>query len=80
MCRVFNNINVAVLGLLVSVLAVSCEKVYPVDPVLPSRYDQVLLMYSAGYNSLSGDLEDDVNDMKRGYLPSKTDPDRKSVV
>ena len=33
---------------------------------------RVLLVYSAGFNSLSADLEDDVDDIKTGLIPSKT--------
>ncbi len=32
---------------------------------------RVLLLYSAGYNNLSKMLEDDVKDLKKGYLPQK---------
>lgn len=72
MRKVFSHISVAVSGLLVSMFSVSCHKVDP-EPVSPAHYDNVLLLYSAGYNSLCVDLEEDVNDIKKGYLPSKSD-------
>ena len=35
--------------------------------------DDVLLLYSAGYNSLSSFLKGDFNDLKKGYVPEQED-------
>lgn len=34
-------------------------------------YDKVMIMYSAGFNSLSTYLREDIEDLKKGYLPSR---------
>ena len=39
------------------------------------KYDKVMLLYSAGYNSLSSFLLDDIDDMKSGYIPGVKDKD-----
>lgn len=72
------NIIWAVLASLLMLSAVACDKTFddmpgnkgtaPVRNVT-SEKAQVLVLYSAGFNSLCAALEDDVNDMKSGYLP-----------
>lgn len=72
-----NNIRTALASLLM-LSAVACDKTFddmpgnkgtaPVRNVTPEKA-QVLVLYSAGFNSLCAALEDDVNDMKSGYLP-----------
>ena len=72
-----NNIRAALASLLM-LSAVACDKTFddmpgnkgtaPVRNVT-SEKAQVLVLYSAGFNSLCAALEDDVNDMKSGYLP-----------
>lgn len=72
------NIIWAALASLLMLSAVACDKTFddmpgnkgtaPVRNVT-SEKAQVLVLYSAGFNSLSAALEDDVNDMKSGYLP-----------
>lgn len=72
------NIIWAVLASLLMLSAVACDKTFddmpgnkgtaPVRNVT-SEKAQVLVLYSAGFNSLSAALEDDVNDIKSGYLP-----------
>lgn len=72
-----NNIWAALASLLM-LSAVACDKTFddmpgnkgtaPVRNVT-SEKAQVLVLYSAGFNSLCAALEDDVNDMKSGYLP-----------
>lgn len=37
------------------------------------EYDDVLLFYAAGYNSLSSFLKDDFNELKTGYVPGDND-------
>ena len=41
-----------------------------VDFVTTGSYSKVLLLYSAGYNSLSQYLSDDISDLSEGYVPS----------
>ena len=36
-------------------------------------YSKVMIMYSAGFNSLSSYLEEDIEDLQKGYLPSEDD-------
>lgn len=72
------NIIRATLASLLMLSAVACDKTFgdmpgnkgtaPVRNVT-SEKAQVLVLYSAGFNSLCAALEDDVNDMKSGYLP-----------
>lgn len=75
--QMVNNIWAALASLLM-LSAVACDKTFddmpgnkgtaPVRNVT-SEKAQVLVLYSAGFNSLCAALEDDVNDMKSGYLP-----------
>lgn len=72
------NIIRATLASLLMLSAVACDKTFddmpgnkgtaPVRNVT-SEKAQVLVLYSAGFNSLCAALEDDVSDMKSGYLP-----------
>lgn len=72
------NIIWAALASLLMLSAVACDKTFddmpgnkgttPVRDVTPEKA-QVMILYSAGFNSLCAALEDDVNDMKSGYLP-----------
>ena len=52
-------------------LVSGCE-CHKIDPE-KTGYDRVLIMYSAGFNSLCGYLQADINDFKSGYAPSKKD-------
>lgn len=75
--QLVNNIRAALASLLM-LSAVACDKTFddmpgnkgtaPVRNVTPEKA-QVMILYSAGFNSLCAALEDDVNDMKSGYLP-----------
>lgn len=75
--QMVNNIRAALASLLM-LSTVACDKTFddmpgnkgtaPVRNVT-SEKAQVLVLYSAGFNSLCAALEDDVNDMKSGYLP-----------
>ena len=72
------NIIRTALASLLLLSAVACDKTFddmpgnkgtaPVRNVTPEKA-QVLVLYSAGFNSLCAALEDDVNDIKSGYLP-----------
>ena len=35
---------------------------------------RVLLVYSAGFNDLSADLEDDIDELKTGWIPARNSP------
>jgi len=50
---------------------------YTIDKV---GYDRVLILYSAGYNSLRDYLYEDIQDLKEGYAPSVRDDDAFLVV
>lgn len=62
------TIKIVIAVMVLTVLTASCEKTPPVEP---SHFDNVLLLYSAGFNNLSYDLNEDIRDMASGYLPSK---------
>ena len=72
------NIIRAALASLLMLSEVACDKTFddmpgnkgttPVREVTPEKA-QVMILYSAGFNSLCAALEDDVNDIKSGYLP-----------
>lgn len=70
-------------GLLLVALSVSCAKDPDFEPVngssgsstqpgrLPSEETrQVMIMYSAGFNSLSGELSIDLSELEEGYVPT----------
>ena len=57
--------------LLVSMLAVSCEGWFCPDK--KKNFDRVMILYSAGCNSLGGDLQDNIDELKTGFVPSKKD-------
>ena len=57
--------------LLISLLFVSCGDRLCRDK--KNRYDRVMILYSAGCNSLSGDLEDNIEELKTGFVPAKKD-------
>ena len=57
--------------LLISLLAVSCEGWF--NPDKKKTFDRVMILYSAGCNSLSGDLETNIQELKTGFIPAKKD-------
>ena len=57
--------------LLLSMLAVSCEGW--LCPDKKNHFDRVMILYSAGCNSLSSSLEDNVRELKTGFVPPKKD-------
>jgi hypothetical protein len=67
-----------ILKVLVSILSVltatSCE-LFNFCPTTPDQYDKVMLLYSAGFNNLSGYLKGDIEELKSGYLPTKQSDD-----
>ena len=48
-----------------------CNGIDPEDP----SYDKVLILYSAGYNSLSNYLKEDIQDVRKGFIPAEKDKD-----
>ena len=57
--------------LVLSMLAVSCEGW--LCPDKKKNFDRVMILYSAGCNSLSSSLEDNIRDLKTGFVPGKKD-------
>ena len=57
--------------LLISLLAVSCEGWF--NPDKKKTYDRVMILYSAGCNSLSSSMERNVQELKAGFIPEKKD-------
>ena len=43
------------------------------DPEKETTYSKVMVLYSAGFNSLSSYLKSDIEDLKTGYLPYESD-------
>ena len=60
----------ALLFLTAAVSLVSGCECHRIDPE-KTGYDRVLIMYSAGFNSLREYLYEDIQDLKSGYAPSK---------
>lgn len=46
----------------------------------PEGYGRVLILYSAGYNSLSSYLEEDIEELGKGWLPSEKSSDILLVI
>lgn len=59
-------------------VAVSCKIDDPSKG--PKNPGHVFLMYSAGYNSLSNYLREDINDLKNGYIPGNKEGDDVMLV
>ena len=82
MKRILRNIFASVLLLAVlactkdgdfCIVGTGSDRRGPGVKVVPKTGERrVLLAYSAGFNNLSADLEDDVDDIKTGLIPSKT--------
>ena len=51
-----------------------------INPEKPRQYDKVLILYSAGYNSLRSYLYEDIQDLKNGYAPGIRDDNAFLVV
>lgn len=60
-----------VLAVAAAALVSGCE-CRGIDPEDPS-YEKVLILYSAGYNSLSNYLTEDIKDIREGYVPGEKD-------
>ena len=75
MTRAMNNITCtikAIMALAVCLAISSCQKTEEPERE-PEVKDRVLLYYAAGFNNLSGYLEDDIDELcTEGYVPSKT--------
>lgn len=54
---------------LVSFFAVSCEPVNGIEPEFPVK-DKTVLIYMVGNNNLSSDAVRNLEDLKKGYVPS----------
>lgn len=74
MTRAMNNITYiikAIMALAVCLAIFSCQKT--VEQPEPEVKDRVLLYYAAGFNNLSGDLEEDIEELSsEGYVPQRT--------
>ena len=67
-----HNILKVILGLAAMVTLMACEPFW-CKPTEPETYNRVMLLYSAGYNNLSSYLKGDIEELKRGALPSSLD-------
>ena len=66
------TVSRVLLYIIAAVSLVSGCECHPIDPEKYS-YDRVLIMYSAGFNSLRDYLYEDIQDLKAGYTPAKKD-------
>ena len=66
------TVSKALLFLTAAISLVSGCECHRIDPE-KNGYDRVLIMYSAGFNSLRDYLYEDIQDLKAGYTPSKKD-------
>ena len=57
--------------LLVYMLAVSCEGW--LCPDKKNKFDRVMILYAAGCNSLSSSIQENIRDLKTGFIPEKKD-------
>ncbi len=69
------------IALIVLVPAFSSCREKPVPPDIDySQSRKVLILYSAGFNSLKHYLQDDINDLKEGWLPEGKDGNEMLLV
>ncbi len=71
MTKIFKTTIRTFIVALILVVSACCEK--PTPSIDYSKSRNVLLLYSAGYNSLRDYLQDDINDLKQGWLPEEED-------
>ena len=57
--------------LLAALLAVSCEGWF--NPDKKKSFDRVMILYSAGCNSLNSSMLENIEELKSGYIPGKKD-------
>ena len=89
MNKISQHIKWIVVTLLAAVAIISCTPEW-IDEVKPGliygngnygdrevneETRKVMLLYSAGFNSLSSYLKDDIKDLKKGHIPSNARPD-----
>lgn len=67
------NIFQSYLWALLAIVAAGCTPIDTPEDLCPDgdSPQKVLLLYSAGFNSLREYLLDDINDLKKGWLPAK---------
>lgn len=69
-----------IIGFCLTMAMISCE-IIPIDPTNPEEkpkpYNNVMLLYSAGFNNLASYLKGDIEELKTGFIPSAKD---KNVV
>ena len=66
-----HNILKVLAVLLTSLAVMSCD-IFVINKT-PDQYDKVMLLYSAGFNNLSGYLKGDIEELKRGALLTEKD-------
>lgn len=69
MKRIFAKVALALATVFSLVSGCECHHVDPEN----TGYDRVLVMYSAGFNSLRDYLYEDIQELKKGYAPTKKD-------
>ncbi len=77
MKKMFTRIIALTVAAISIVSGCECKHHGPDEDII---YDKVMIMYSAGHNSLSSYLKEDIEDLKKGYLPAKNDGNAFLVV
>lgn len=76
MKRIIGRIFVIAVTAIALVSGCKCNGIDPDD----LSYDKVLILYSAGFNSLSSYLSEDIKDLQKGYVPGERDKNALIVV
>lgn len=63
--------KIAFVGI-VSLISVACERTGGDD--VPDRYDDVVILYTVGYNNLSSDIQANIRTVRKSALPMKSVP------
>lgn len=65
-------------SVMIMLVLVSCEKIG--EPDYAEHVRHAIILYSAGYNNLSRELDEDIQEMTQGYLPAKGSTDGAVLV
>ena len=76
MKRIAAKLIIALIAAFSLVSGCQCNRIDPER----TGYDRVLILYSAGFNSLSSYLREDIMDLKSGYVPDRKSADAFLVI
>lgn len=76
MRKIYRKLHVlAYAALILCATCCDCKKIENTN-----EFERVLILYEAGFNSLSEDLKEDIEDVKASYLPLNTDKNAVVVI